>query len=151
MKFAAAFFFTGIVALAADSKLADAAMHHDTQAVATLLAQKTEPNAIQADGTTALMWAVIENHLDVAKLLIARGAEVESGFRYAIGGCAVRADHVDRWVHGPNMGTEERQSSPAGDRWQPAGSRHAVAIAFTGLRICLHWSPGVDEPRRRVK
>ena len=40
------------------SDVADAAMRGDTAAVRALLAQKADVNAPQADGATALHWAV---------------------------------------------------------------------------------------------
>ena len=61
---------------AATSDLADAVMKRDTIAVRALLQKKTDVNAPQNDGTTALMWAARLDDLDTADLLIRAGAKV---------------------------------------------------------------------------
>jgi uncharacterized protein len=63
------------------SPLADAAMKGDKAAVRTLLSRKAAVDAPQADGATALQWAVYRNDLDVADLLIAAGANVKAANR----------------------------------------------------------------------
>ena len=60
------------------SAVADAAMHGDQQAVRELVRQKADVNAPQADGTTALHWAVQANDLEMADLLIQAGAKVST-------------------------------------------------------------------------
>ena len=67
-------------AMAAGSKsaVADAAMHGDQQAVRELVRQKADVNTPQADGTTALHWAVQANDLEMADLLIQAGAKVST-------------------------------------------------------------------------
>ena len=62
---------------AAPSPVADAAMHHDAAAVRALLRQKADVNASQADGTTALMWAVRANDAQIVDVLLAAGADVK--------------------------------------------------------------------------
>ena len=61
---------------AVKSDVADAAMHGNKQAVRTLLSQKADVNASQIDGTTALHWAVQEDDLELADILIRAGAAV---------------------------------------------------------------------------
>ena len=61
------------------SDVADAVMRGDTAAVRALLAQKADVNATQADGATALHWAVYREDLAPADLLIQAGANVEGG------------------------------------------------------------------------
>jgi uncharacterized protein len=63
------------------SPLADAAMKGDKAAVRTLLSRKAAVDGPQADGATALQWAVYRNDLDVADLLIAAGANVKAANR----------------------------------------------------------------------
>ncbi len=53
-------------------------MHGDQQAVRELVRQKADVNAPQADGTTALHWAVQANDLEMADLLIQAGAKVST-------------------------------------------------------------------------
>ena len=61
---------------AGKSPVADAAMQGNKAAVRTLIQQKADVNAPQADGATALQWAVRENDLEMADLLLRAGARV---------------------------------------------------------------------------
>jgi ankyrin repeat protein len=61
-----------------DSRLSDAAMQGDRDAVRSLLAQKVEVNAPQGDGTTALHWAAYKDDVEMAKMLLAAGASVKA-------------------------------------------------------------------------
>jgi uncharacterized protein len=63
---------------AANSALADAAMNGDKGAVQSLLKQKGDVNAPQADGATAIQWAVYRNDAEMVDLLIAAGANVKA-------------------------------------------------------------------------
>ena len=63
---------------AGPAELIDAVRHHDRAAVERLLQQKTDVNARQGDGATALHWAVQEDALDLAGLLIRAGADVNA-------------------------------------------------------------------------
>jgi uncharacterized protein len=56
------------------SEVADAAMRGDKSALQALLQQKAEVNAAQADGTTALQWAVRANDLEMTEMLLRAGA-----------------------------------------------------------------------------
>ena len=58
----------------ASSDVADAAMRGNTEAVGALLQRKADVNAPQADGTTALHWAVRADNLDLADVLLKAGA-----------------------------------------------------------------------------
>lgn len=62
--------------LAADA--ANAAMSGDMATLRSLLAQKADVNAPQADGATAIAWAVYRDNLPMADLLIAAGANVKT-------------------------------------------------------------------------
>lgn len=59
------------------SPVADAAMKGELGTVKTLLAQKTDVNAPQADGATAIQWAAYTNNLALADILIKGGANVK--------------------------------------------------------------------------
>ena len=61
-------------AIAAPSGLADAAMKGDTAAVRLLLQQHADVNASQADGATALHWAVYRDDIQTTQLLVRAGA-----------------------------------------------------------------------------
>src|SRR3982751_6047609 len=62
---------------AARSDVADAVMRGDTAAVRALLTQKADVNAPQADGATALHWAVYREDRATTDLLIQAGAQVK--------------------------------------------------------------------------
>jgi len=64
--------------------LADAAQHGDRAAVRALLNEKADVNAAQGDGMTALHWAAFRDDLELARLLIKAGANVQAQTR--IGG-----------------------------------------------------------------
>ena len=66
---------------AARSDVADAVMKGDTAAVRVLLAQRADVNAPQADGSTALHWAVYRSDITAADLLIRAGANVKAPTR----------------------------------------------------------------------
>ena len=67
-----------------DSGLAEAAKLRDLQAVRSLLKQKADVNARQADGATALHWASHWDELETADLLIRAGANVDAANDYGI-------------------------------------------------------------------
>src|SRR5881392_1520271 len=63
---------------AAPSPVADSAMKGDKAVVRSLIAQRADVNAPQADGATAIQWAAYKDDLDLAGLLIAAGANVKT-------------------------------------------------------------------------
>jgi ankyrin repeat protein len=66
---------------AAPSPVADAAMRGDRAAVQALIAKKADVNAPQADGATALHWAVYRGDRDVAVILLRAGANPKAANR----------------------------------------------------------------------
>jgi ankyrin repeat protein len=66
---------------AARSDVADAVMKGDTAAVRALIGQRADVNAPQADGATALHWAVYRSDIVAAELLIRAGANVKAATR----------------------------------------------------------------------
>jgi ankyrin repeat protein len=69
---------------AVDSRLADAAQQQDSAKVRALLKQKVDVNAAQVDGTTALEWAVRNDNLETAELLLHAGADPREANRYGV-------------------------------------------------------------------
>src|SRR6185436_5675377 len=63
------------------SDVADAAMQGNKAAVRTLLAQKADANAPQADGATALHWAVYRGDKELADMLLRAGANARAANR----------------------------------------------------------------------
>jgi ankyrin repeat protein len=68
-------------AQAADTRLSEAAMSGDLSQVRTLIQQKADVNAPLGDGSTALHWAAFRDDADMAKLLLANGADVKAATR----------------------------------------------------------------------
>jgi ankyrin repeat protein len=68
---------TSVPAYAA-SEVADAVMNGDRDRLRTLLERDADVNAPQADGATALHWAVYEDDVEAAKLLVDAGADVSA-------------------------------------------------------------------------
>src|SRR6202790_4348420 len=70
-----------LLSAASDSRLSDAAMQGDRDAVRSLLAQKVDVNAPQGDGSTALHWAAYRDDPEMVKLLLAAGANAKATTR----------------------------------------------------------------------
>ena len=70
-----------LTAAPADTRLSDAAMQGDQDAVRSLLKQKVDVNAPQGDGTTALHWAAYRDDPEMVKLLLAAGANPKATTR----------------------------------------------------------------------
>jgi ankyrin repeat protein len=74
--------FTALLTAAPpDTRLPDAAMRGDKDAVRSLLKQKVDLNAAHGDGATALHWAAYNDDLETVKLLLAAGANVKAATR----------------------------------------------------------------------
>jgi len=71
-------------AYAAATDVADAAMRGDREAVRAAVARRADINAAQADGSTALHWAVERDDLDMADLLLKAGALVGARTREGV-------------------------------------------------------------------
>lgn len=69
---------------AADLRLVNAVKNSDKAAVTSLLQQKVDVNSPEADGMTALHWAVRSDDLDTADRLIKAGANAKAANRYGI-------------------------------------------------------------------
>jgi ankyrin repeat protein len=66
------------------SDVADAAMRGDKAAVRMLIEQHADVNAAQADGATALHWAVYRGDKELADILIRAGASVRAANREGV-------------------------------------------------------------------
>ncbi len=71
-------------AQAADRRLIEAVKAGDKTTVAALVRQRALVNAAEADGTTALHWAVRGDDLDAADRLLRGGADVKAANRYGV-------------------------------------------------------------------
>src|SRR5437667_12816903 len=65
-------------------RLIDAVKAADRDAIRTLLQQRVDVNAAEADGTTALHWAARANDLQAADMLLRAGANVKFANRYGV-------------------------------------------------------------------
>jgi ankyrin repeat protein len=65
-------------AIGADLRLVDAVQQGDRAAVRALLEQKSDVNAAQGDGMTALHWAAFHNDVETVQWLIAAGANAKA-------------------------------------------------------------------------
>jgi ankyrin repeat protein len=70
-----AFLLASGLSAATPSAVADAAMRGDKAAVRALIEKKSDVNAAQIDGTTALHWAVRADDLELTEMLLKAGAQ----------------------------------------------------------------------------
>ena len=69
---------------AAESPLADAVETKDRATAVKLLKQKSDVNAAQVDGTTALHWAAYHDDAELGLLLLEAGAKADAKNRYGV-------------------------------------------------------------------
>jgi ankyrin repeat protein len=77
----AAALLVAVCRVEAASEVADAAMRGDSAAVRTLVGQRVDVNAVQADGATALHWAAYRGDAALVALLIEAGSDVKAANR----------------------------------------------------------------------
>src|SRR5437667_9854771 len=76
-------FLSAVLLFAApnDTRVADAAMQGNRDAVRALLKQAVDANAAQGDGMTALHWAASKDDVEMAQMLLYAGANVRAATR----------------------------------------------------------------------
>jgi len=76
-------FLSAVLLFAApnDTRVADAAMQGNREAVRGLLKQAADVNAAQGDGMTALHWAASKDDVEMAQMLLYAGANVRAATR----------------------------------------------------------------------
>ena len=148
---------------AAGSDIADAVMKGDRGAVRALLQRGTDVNAPQADGSTALHWAVYRDDLNTADLLIRAGANPKAADRggatvlslAAINGNAAMIERLlsagaDPNERGPNGETPLMMAARTGnvDAIQVLVKRGADVNARENLRgtTALMWAAANARP-----
>jgi ankyrin repeat protein len=82
--FGVAILLAASVSAASRTTLADAVEKSDRTAVQTLLKQRADVNAPQADGMTALHWSALQDDLDTGRLLVKAGANIRATNDYGI-------------------------------------------------------------------
>jgi uncharacterized protein len=70
-----------MTAASIDTRVADAAMQGNRDVVRALIKEKADVNAAQGDGATALHWAAFKDDLEMARMLLAAGANVKAATR----------------------------------------------------------------------
>jgi ankyrin repeat protein len=68
----------------AEVRLVEAVKAADRAAIRTLLSERVDVNATEADGTTALHWAADGDNLDLVELLLRAGANPKAANRYGV-------------------------------------------------------------------
>jgi len=86
-----------LVAAASDTRVADAAMKGDKDAIRSLIRQAADVNSAQGDGMTALHWAAMHGDAELAQVLLYAGASLRATTR--LGGytplfIAAKSGHV---------------------------------------------------------
>ncbi len=137
----------GAAASGAPSPIADAAMKKDAAAVRAQLDKKADVNAPQPDGATALQWAVYNNDLDMANLLIGAGADVKlanrDGATPLFLACeSGNAAMIDRLLA---AGADPNEKSPQGETVLMMASRTGKADA---VKILLDHKADVNEKEK---
>jgi ankyrin repeat protein len=75
---------TSLLAASIDVRLVEAVKTSDKAAIQTLLPQHIDLSAADTDGSTALHWAVRQDDIETANLLIHSGANVKAANRYGV-------------------------------------------------------------------
>jgi ankyrin repeat protein len=78
------FLALAVTLTAADTRLVDAVKAGNKAAATSLLQQKADVNQPEADGTTALAWAVRQDDAGLVDQLLSAGADVKAANRYGI-------------------------------------------------------------------
>jgi uncharacterized protein len=108
-----------VAASSSDVPLVAAAKSGDTNTVRALLQKKVDVNLAEADGTTALHWAVHRDDIAMADLLIRAGAAVDASNRYGVPPLALAAINgsaamIERLLEGganPNAAQAEGETA----------------------------------------
>jgi ankyrin repeat protein len=79
-------------------RLVDAVKQGNAAAVKTLIAQHADVNAAEADGMTALHWAVRANDVPTVQMLLRAGAKVNAASRYGMTPILLAAQNGDPTV-----------------------------------------------------
>ena len=104
-------------ALGSDSSLIEMARYQDAAAVRILLDDGADPHARQADGATALHWAVFRENIEMAASLIEAGADINAVNRLGASALfiAAKGGHAGLIEHLLKAGADPNIALPMGE------------------------------------
>ncbi|HVQ65179.1 MAG TPA: ankyrin repeat domain-containing protein [Terriglobia bacterium] len=128
---------------AGKSAVADAVQKGDNAALRALLVVKTDVNAAQVDGTTALHWAVYRNEATVVDQLLKAGAKVGAKNREGITPLYMAAIYGDPTIVGALLkaGANAKEPGPNGETTLMLAARNgnpAVVKQLIGAGVDLN-------------
>ncbi len=125
----------GATASAQDLRVVEAAARQQRETTRLLLAQGVDVNAAQADGATALHWAVHWNDLDTAALLIDAGAEVNAVNELGVAPLALAALNASSTMAAALLraGADANAARPSGETALMTGARTGSAELVRAL------------------
>jgi ankyrin repeat protein len=118
-----------------NSAIADAAMKGDAAVLRALIQKKTDVNAAQPDGATAIQWAAYRNDLEIANLLIAAGANVKLANREGATPLWLAAQNGSAPMIGKLLaaGADPNERSPRGETPLMMAARNGNVAALKAL------------------
>jgi ankyrin repeat protein len=121
--------------LLAGSNLIDAVKAGNAPVVRTLLKQRPDVNSQEADGMTALHWAVRNNDVETAQLLIRAGANVKAANRYGVTPIGLAAENGNAALIEALLkaGADANAASPEGETALMTAARTGNADAVKAL------------------
>ncbi len=137
------------VAATPKPSLADAAERLDRSAVHALLKQRVDVNAAQADGMTALHWAVHHNDSQMVDVLLTAGANVKATNRYGVTPLSLACTNgnspiVERLL---KAGADPNLALPGGETPLMTAARTGVLASVKALLAAGATADAKDERR----
>ena len=110
---------TRVFEAAGDVRLIEAVRNADVKTVRSLVAQRVDVNAAEADGSTALHWAARRDQAEIVDLLLTAGANARAATRYNVTPLSLAATNgntviIERLLKAgvdPNSTSEEGQTA----------------------------------------
>ncbi len=120
---------------AAEALVADAAESQNSAMIQTLLEQKANVNAPQADGMTALHWAAYHDDEKTVKQLIAAGAEIKAVTRYGVSPLSLACTNGNTVIVELLLesGADANSTLPGGETVLMTASRTGRLVPVKGL------------------